>query len=241
MVFQRALSAATRGPAGPVARIAVRITTHRLPAAPATSPLSAAAVARKKGDGASSSPGSPWLCLRTAGVATRASYLPWSSKWQGELPLHQAARPGSICPPLGCNDSISNSCAAVLAQRPNGLCSSGLVRTLGLAFPTCVTLTPASAGGHAGGQGVWMQPQRLSWRQQVRGISTKRRRYFKMRKFHKKKYKKKLLRSNKVPFVEINRPKRTWKTLKEIQRIRKQFRRGIPGKGARMLRLKRQR
>lgn len=77
--------------------------------------------------------------------------------------------------------------------------------------------------------------------QQVRGISTKRRRYFKMRKFHKKKYKKKLMRAKKVPFVEVNRPKRTWKTLRQMQLIRKQFRRGIPGKGARMLRLKRQR
>ncbi|OEH77296.1 hypothetical protein cyc_08328 [Cyclospora cayetanensis] len=77
--------------------------------------------------------------------------------------------------------------------------------------------------------------------QQVRLISTKRRRYFKMRKFHKKKYKKKLLRSKKVPFVDITKPRRTWKTLKEMQLTRKQFRRGIPGKGARMLRLKRQR
>lgn len=76
---------------------------------------------------------------------------------------------------------------------------------------------------------------------QVRLISTKRRRYFKMRKFHKKKYKKRLMRSNKVPFVDIDKPKRTWKTLRETQRTRKTFRRGIPGKGARMLRLKRQR
>lgn len=77
--------------------------------------------------------------------------------------------------------------------------------------------------------------------QQARSISTKRRRYFKMRKFHKKKYKKKLMRAKKVPFVEINRPKRTWKTLRQMQLVRKEFRRGIPGKGARMLRLKRQR
>lgn len=76
---------------------------------------------------------------------------------------------------------------------------------------------------------------------QVRFISTKRRRYFKMRKFHKKKYKKILMRSNKVPFVDIDKPKRTWKTLREIQLTRKTFRRGVPGKGARMLRLKRQR
>ncbi|CDJ68184.1 hypothetical protein, conserved [Eimeria necatrix] len=77
--------------------------------------------------------------------------------------------------------------------------------------------------------------------QQQRFISTKRRRYFKMRKFHKKKYKKRLLRSKKVPFVEINKPKRTWKTLHEMKLIRKEFRRGVPKKGARMLKLRRQR
>lgn len=76
---------------------------------------------------------------------------------------------------------------------------------------------------------------------QQRFISTKRRRYFKMRKFHKKKYKKRLLRSKKVPFVEINKPKRTWKTLHEMKLIRKEFRRGVPKKGARMLKLRRQR
>nr|CEL71654.1 TPA: hypothetical protein BN1205_040235 [Toxoplasma gondii VEG] len=75
----------------------------------------------------------------------------------------------------------------------------------------------------------------------VRSISTCRRRYFKMRKFHKKKYKKKLMRLKKIPFVEMHKEKRTWKTYRETRLYRKQLRRGLPKKGARKLRLHRER
>lgn len=75
----------------------------------------------------------------------------------------------------------------------------------------------------------------------VRSISTCRRRYFKMRKFHKKKYKKKLMRLKKIPFVEMHKEKRTWKTYKETRLYRKQLRRGLPKKGARKLTLHRER
>ncbi|PFH31769.1 hypothetical protein BESB_022610 [Besnoitia besnoiti] len=75
----------------------------------------------------------------------------------------------------------------------------------------------------------------------ARTISTCRRRYFKMRKFHKKKYKKKLMRLKKIPFVEMHKEKRTWKTYRETRLYRKELRRGLPKKGARKLRLKRER
>lgn len=74
-----------------------------------------------------------------------------------------------------------------------------------------------------------------------RCISTRRRRYFKMRKFHKKKYKKKLMRIKKIPFVEMHKEKKTWKTYRETRMFYKEFRRGPPKKGARKLRLKRER
>ncbi|PHJ19357.1 hypothetical protein CSUI_006821 [Cystoisospora suis] len=125
-------------------------------------------------------------------------------------------------------------------SRPGDDCSqspftSALVWSNQQAVHKCLSMSNTTSVSRPAVHGAMLPP----WA--ARSISTRRRRYFKMRKFHKKKYKKKLMRIKKIPFVEMHKEKKTWKTYRETRMFYKEFRRGPPKKGARKLRLKRER
>ncbi|KAL8438657.1 hypothetical protein ACSSS7_000030 [Eimeria intestinalis] len=184
------------------------------------------------------------VAASTAVSAPQRCYCPsFPSRCLAELRKFNAFKWSSHLASLNItsNTSSSSNCSSCSSgSRLNGLRADGRRVRIPFDASSSSILAFAAAAAHQQQQQQQQQQQHLQ-QQQVRCISTKRRRYYKMRKFHKKKYKKRLMRSNKVPFVDVQKPRRTWKTLKEIQRRRKQFRRGKPGKGARMLKLKRQR
>ncbi|VWU50278.1 conserved protein, unknown function [Hepatocystis sp. ex Piliocolobus tephrosceles] len=70
-------------------------------------------------------------------------------------------------------------------------------------------------------------------------ISTKRRRYYKIRKHQKKKYKKKRMGLSTIPWIPIKEKIRTYKLPKQSRLINKRFMRDK--KGGRRYRLKKQR